>query len=109
MDEGRKLVVMARFIPELNDIQELLEKKGIGYSLIRGGVKDRAEEIRRFQEDEDCRVFVGQIAAAGLGINIYLIAKNTVDRKVLRSLREKRDLAKLLVDDYRKGKNPFKD
>ena len=40
---------------------------------------------------------------------IYLVAKNTVDRKVLRSLREKRDLAKLLVDDYRKGKNPFKD
>ena len=70
MDEGRKLVVMARFIPELNDIQELFGKKGIGYALIRGGVKDRAEEIRRFQEDEDCRVFVGQIAAAGLGITL---------------------------------------
>ena len=148
MDEGRKLVVVARFIPELNDIQELFGKKGIGYALIRGGVKDRAEEIRRFQEDENCRVFVGQIAAAGLGITltaastmvfysldysmsnfeqakarihrvsqkenclyiyIYLVAKNTVDCKVLRSLREKRDLAKLLVDDYRKGKNPFKD
>lgn len=144
--EGKKLVVMARFIPELNDIQELLEKKGIGYSVVRGGVKNRDEEIRRFQEDDDCRVFVGQIAAAGLGITltaastmvfysldysmsnfeqtkarihrvsqkenclyIYLIAKNTVDRKVLRSLRNKVDLAKLLVDDYRKGRNPFKD
>lgn len=144
--EGKKLVVMARFIPELNDIQELLEKKGIGYTVVRGGVKNRDEEIRRFQEDDDCRVFVGQIAAAGLGITltaastmvfysldysmsnfeqakarihrvsqkenclyIYLIAKNTVDRKVLRSLRNKVDLAKLLVDDYRKGRNPFKD
>ena len=38
---------------------------------------------------------------------IYLIAKGTVDRKVLKSLRSKVDLAKLLVDDYRKGKNPF--
>lgn len=144
--EGRKLVVMARFIPELNDIQELLEKKGVVYAVVRGGVKDRDEKIRRFQEDDDCRVFVGQIAAAGLGITltaastmvfysldysmsnfeqakarihrvsqkenclyIYLIAKNTVDRKVLRSLRNKVDLAKLLVDDYRKGCNPFKD
>lgn len=144
--EGKKLVVMARFIPELNDIQELLEKKGVGYAVVRGGVKDRDEEIRRFQEDDDCRVFVGQIAAAGLGITltaastmvfysldysmsnfeqakarihrvsqkenclyIYLITKNTVDRKVLRSLRNKVDLAKLLVDDYRKGCNPFKD
>lgn len=144
--EGKKLVVMARFIPELNDIQELLEKKGIGYAVVRGGVKNRDEEICKFQEDDDCRVFVGQIAAAGLGITltaastmvfysldysmsnfeqakdrihrasqkenclyIYLIAKNTVDRKVLRSLRNKVDLAKLLVDDYRKGRNPFKD
>lgn len=144
--EGKKLIVMARFIPELNDIQELLEKKGVGYAVVRGGVKNRDEEIRRFQEDDDCRVFVGQIAAAGLGITltaastmvfysldysmsnfeqakarihrvsqkenclyIYLIAKNTVDRKVFRSLRNKVDLAKLLVDDYRKGRNLFKD
>lgn len=146
MAEGRKLVVMARFIPELNDIQEMLERKGIGYAMVRGGVKHRSDEIRRFQQDEDCRVFIGQIAAAGLGITltaastmifysldysmsnfeqakarihrvsqtenchyIYLVAKNTVDRKVIRALRSKVDLARLLVDDYRKGRNPFKD
>jgi SNF2 family DNA or RNA helicase len=66
--EDKKLVIMARFIPELNDIQKLLKKKNIGYASVRGGISDRAEEIRRFQEDADCRVFVGQIAAAGLGI-----------------------------------------
>ena len=144
--EEKKLVVMARFVPELNDIQALLEKKGIGYAVVRGGVKNREEEIRRFQEDADCRVFVGQIAAAGLGITltaastmvfysldysmsnfeqakarihrvsqkdnclyIYLVAKGTVDTKVLRALRHKVDLAKSLVDDYRKGINPFKE
>ncbi len=145
MAENKKIVVMARFVPELNDIQTLLEKKKIGYAVVRGGVKDRGEEVRRFQNDEDCRVFVGQIAAAGLGITltsastmvfysldysmsnfdqarsrihrisqtenchyIYLIAKDTVDRKILRALRNKIDLAKTLVDDYRKGKNPFR-
>ena len=40
---------------------------------------------------------------------IYLIAKGTVDTKVLRSLRNKIDLAKMLVDDYRHGKNPYAD
>ena len=146
MAEEKKFVVMARFVPELNDIQALLEKKGIGYAVVRGGVKNRDEEIRRFQEDSDCRVFVGQIAAAGLGITltaastmvfysldysmsnfeqakarihrvsqtenclyIYLVAKGTVDTKVLRALRHKVDLAKTLVDDYRKGINPFKE
>ena len=144
MAEEKKIVVMARFVPELNDIEALLKKKGIGFASVRGGVKNREEEIRRFQEDSDCRVFVGQIAAAGLGITltaastmvfysldysmsnfeqakarihrvsqtenclyIYLVAKGTVDAKVLRALRQKVDLAKALVDDYRKGINPF--
>ena len=144
MAEGKKLVIMARFVPELNDIQKLLEKKKIGYATVRGGVKNREEEIHRFQNDKECRVFVGQIAAAGLGITltaastmvfysldysmsnfqqakarihrvsqnenchyIFLIAKATVDVKIMWALKHKVDLAKALVDDYRKGKNPF--
>ena len=142
--EGKKIVVMARFNAELDDIESMLAKKKVGYAVIRGGVKNRDEEIRRFQNDDDCMVFVGNIAAAGLGITltasstmvfysltynmsdfeqakarihrvsqkenclyIYLIAKGTVDNKVLRALRNKADLAKMLVDDYRNGNNPF--
>lgn len=144
VDEGKKVVVMARFVPELDDIEAMLQKKKIGYAVVRGGVKNRSEEVRRFQEDADCTVFLGQIAAAGLGITltaagtmvfysldysmsdfdqakarihrvsqtenchyIYLIAQNTIDAKMLRALRKKVDLARLLVDDWRHGKNPF--
>ena len=146
MAEDRKLVVMARFVAELDAIQELLKKKKIGYAAVRGGIKNRDEEIRRFRHDDTCRVFVGQIAAAGLGITltaasamvfysldysmsnfeqakarihragqkekchyIYLVCKGTIDRKVLYALRKKVSLAKMLVDDYRKGENPLKD
>lgn len=145
VEQGQKIVVMARFVPELNDIENLLQNKNIDYAVVRGGVKDRAEEVRRFQEDDNCKVFIGQIAAAGLGITltaastmvfysldysmsnfdqakarihrvgqkhnchyIYLIATGTVDRKILRALCDKIDLAKTLVDDYRNGINPFK-
>jgi SNF2 family DNA or RNA helicase len=38
---------------------------------------------------------------------VYLTAKNTVDEKILEALRNKADLAKKLVDDYRSGINPF--
>lgn len=146
MEENQKVVVMARFVAEMDDIQDLLSKKGIGYVAVRGGVKDRNEEVRRFQEDSECRVFIGQIAAAGVGLTltaahimvfyslsysssdwdqakarihrvgqkqdclyIYLIAKGTVDTKILRSLRNKVSLARMLVDDYRKGLNPYKE
>lgn len=145
-EEEKKLVVMARFVPELDDIEALLQKKRIGYACVRGGVKDRAEEVRRFQEDDDCRIFIGQIQAAGMGLTltaastmvffsldynmanfdqakarihrvsqtknchyIYLCCRNTIDNKVLRALRDKIDLARALVDDYRSGQNPFRE
>lgn len=144
IQEGHKLVVIARFIPEIHAICRLLEKKNIGYACIYGATKDRQEQVHRFRCDPDCMVFVGQIATAGLGITltaastmvfysldysmsnfeqtkarihrvgqkngctyIYLIAKGTVDSKILTALRNKADLAKMLIDDYRKGANPF--
>jgi SNF2 family DNA or RNA helicase len=144
IQEGHKLVVIARFIPEIHAICRMLEKKNIGYACIYGATKDRQEQVNRFQCDPDCMVFVGQIATAGLGITltaastmvfysldysmsnfeqtkarihrvgqkngctyIYLIAKGTVDSKILTALRNKADLAKMLIDDYRKGANPF--
>jgi SNF2 family DNA or RNA helicase len=142
--EGKKLVIIARFVAEIKAICAMLGKSGIGYALITGGVKDREEQVRRFQQEPDCTVFVGQIATAGLGITLtaastmvfysldysmsnfeqakarihrvgqkenctylYLAAKGTVDEKVLKALQNKADLAKMLVDDYRKGKNPY--
>ena len=144
MADGQKLVIMARFIPELDDIATMLDKKKIRYAAVRGGVKDRDTQIRAFQDDPNCMVFIGQIAAAGLGITLtaastmvfysldysmsnfeqakarihrvsqknachylYLVCKETVDNKVLRALRDKVDLAKMLVDDYRHGQNPY--
>ena len=145
-DQGQKIVVMARFVAELSDIEDMLQKRKIGYAVVRGGIKDRTGEVLRFQTDPTCTVFVGQIAAAGLGLTltaastmvfysldysmsnfdqakarihrvgqkkkchyIYLVCTGTVDRKILTSLRSKVDLARALVDDYRKGQNPFRD
>ena len=142
--EGGKLVIIARFLPEIDAITAMLERKSIGYSLITGAVKDRDEQVRRFQTNPEVTVFVGQIATAGLGITltaadkmvfysldysmsnfeqakarihrvgqrnpctyIYLVAASTVDEKVLQVLRDKADLARILIDDFRTGKNPF--
>ena len=144
LQEGKKLVIIARFIPEIKAICKLLEKQGVNYSCIMGGVKDRDAQVSAFQNDPQTQVFVGQIATAGLGITltaastmvfysedysmsnfeqakarihrvgqkencayIYLVAKGTVDEKVLAALRSKADLARVLVDDYRHGLNPF--
>ena len=44
-------------------------------------MKDRDEQVRRFQEDADTNVFVGQIATAGLGITL-----TAADKMVFYSL-----------------------
>ena len=142
--EGKKLVIIARFLPEIKAICKLLEKRGLRYSCITGEVKDRDEQVARFQKEPEVMAFVGQIATAGLGITLtaastmvfysldysmsnfeqtkarihrvgqrmpctylYLVARGTVDEKVLAALESKADLARTLVDDYRNGRNPF--
>lgn len=70
IQEGQKIVVIARFVAEIEAIKKMLEDKGIGYSVIAGGVKDREEQVARFQNDPDTMVFIGQIATAGLGITL---------------------------------------
>ncbi len=79
--EGGKLVVIARFLPEIDAIKRMLESKSIEYSLITGAVNDRDEQVRRFQTDPDVTVFIGQIATAGLGITL-----TAADKMVFYSL-----------------------
>ena len=142
--DGRKIVVIARFVPEIHAIGKMLEIKKIRYAQISGEIRDRDEQIAAFQNDPDVPVFSGQIATAGLGITltaaslmvfysldysmsnyeqtrarihrvgqknectyIHLVARGTVDEKVLKALHDKANLAKSLVDDYRAGMNPF--
>ena len=70
LQEGKKLVIIARFIPELHAICKMLGKKGIRHSLIMGGVNNRDEQVAQFQNDPEVSVFVGQIATAGMGITL---------------------------------------
>jgi SNF2 family DNA or RNA helicase len=70
LQEGRKLVIIARFIPEIHAIGKFLEKKCIRYAQISGEIKNRDEQVTAFQNDPDTTVFVGQIATAGMGITL---------------------------------------
>jgi SNF2 family DNA or RNA helicase len=69
-EEKRKVVVFVRYLPEIEAIRRMLYKKGIKYSLVCGEVKDRAAEVARFQDEEDCLVFVGQLATTSMGLTL---------------------------------------
>lgn len=70
IEEGKKAVVFARFVPEINAISKMLTKKKIGHAIIKGDVKDRAEQVEAFQNDENTKVFIGQLATTGMGLTL---------------------------------------
>ena len=147
-EAGQKLVVFARFRPEIAAICQLLEQRGIRYGHIDGEVPmdQRGAVVEEFQNDPGVKVFVAQIQTAGLGITlhaasaavfysldfnyanyaqalarihrigqaqsvtyIHLLAEHTVDEQVLDALERKEDLARTIVDGWKKyfqGENP---
>jgi SNF2 family DNA or RNA helicase len=73
MESGEKLVIFARFLPEVAAICQEVEKKGIGYGVIFGEIKqeDRGNIVENFQNNPDTKIFVAQIQTAGLGITLH--------------------------------------
>lgn len=69
-DSGQKVVVFSQYLEMLNIIEKYLKKQGIGFASLRGSSMDRAEQVRRFQEDPKCEVFVGSLLASGVGIDL---------------------------------------
>lgn len=70
LDEEKKVVVFARFVPEIEAIAAMLKKKKIGYALIYGATTDRADQVKKFQEDPEVKVFIGQLQTTGMGLTL---------------------------------------
>lgn len=76
IDGKKKLVIFARFIPEVHEIQNVIAGlfKGTGMKqvAIYGAIKkeERGEIIRQFQEDPKTTVIVGQIDTLGVGVTL---------------------------------------
>lgn len=68
----KKVIVWCRFKQEISCIEALLKEMKIPFVAIHGDIKtaDRGEAVRKFQEEEGVKVFVGQVDTAGLGITL---------------------------------------
>lgn len=76
IDGKKKLVIFARFIPEVHQIeklcQDMLYKHGLHEVAIYGDIpkESRGDIVREFQETPEAAVFIGQIDTAGTGITL---------------------------------------
>lgn len=65
-----KVVVFCRFRREISMVESALSSAFIGHTSVHGGIDDRIERVKKFNEDEETRVFIGQLQTTGMGINL---------------------------------------
>jgi superfamily II DNA or RNA helicase len=69
-ESGQKVVVYSQYLGMLDIIQHYLVECGIEFAGIRGSTIDRREELKKFQTNPKCEVFIASLQAAGLGIDL---------------------------------------
>jgi SNF2 family DNA or RNA helicase len=132
--EGHKALVFSQFTSLLSIVRSRLN--GTNYEYLDGKTRDRQARVERFQNDDDCRLFLISLKAGGLGLNLTaaeyvflldpwwnpavesqaidrahrigqtqqvfayrLIARDTVEEKVLELQKSKRDLAAAIMGE----------
>ncbi len=70
MDSGEKVVVFTQYLGMIEMFSRYLEDQGLGYAVLTGKTRDRAAQQQRFMTDPECRVFLGTVLAAGVGIDL---------------------------------------
>jgi non-specific serine/threonine protein kinase len=69
---NHKALVFSQFLGMLALIKEKMKELGVSYEYFDGSstVAERERAIRRFQEDDTCRVFLISLKAGGVGLNL---------------------------------------
>jgi SNF2 family DNA or RNA helicase len=70
LDSNLKVVVFTQYLGVMDIIGHALEKRGVGYTELRGDTSDRSERLDKFMTDPECKVFVCSLLAGGLGIDL---------------------------------------
>ena len=69
---NHKALVFSQFLGMLALIREKLKELGVDHEYFDGSTSaiDREKAIQRFQNDENCRVFLISLKAGGVGLNL---------------------------------------
>lgn len=136
-ESGKKILLFSQFTSVLQKIEEDFKKEDISYLYLDGGTsaKERVERVKKFNEDNNIKVFLISLKAGGVGLNltsasvvihfdpwwnpavedqatdrahrfgqenkvevIKLVAKNTIEEKIVLMQEDKRELIQSLMD-----------
>ena len=64
------ILIFSQFVKHLKIIGKHLQSENIPYAYLDGSVRDRKDQILKFQESKDINVFLISLKAGGLGLNL---------------------------------------
>ncbi|MEO6521723.1 MAG: SNF2-related protein [Mucilaginibacter sp.] len=70
LEAGHKVLIFSQFVKQLNIYRRYMERENIPYLYLDGSTQNRGEIVKKFQEDENTRVFLISIKAGGVGLNL---------------------------------------
>jgi len=65
-----KVLIFSSFVRHLDLFKDYFEKEGLKYAYLIGSTTNREAVIKKFQEDDDCKLFLISIKAGGVGLNL---------------------------------------
>jgi len=68
--EGHKVLVFSQFTSFLSIFKKHLAPLNLKMAYLDGKSRDREEQVKRFQEDDQCKLFLISLKAGGLGLNL---------------------------------------
>lgn len=70
LGSGQKVVVFTQYLGMIKLMERHLQGLGVGFVTLTGASRERGAIVDRFNQAEDCRVFLGSLKAGGTGIDL---------------------------------------
>jgi superfamily II DNA or RNA helicase len=133
-ESGHRCLVFSNFLASLDAVSQRLESQNTAHLVMTGATANRAELVKKFQQDETYKVFLMTLKTGGVGLNLTgadyvyildpwwnrsaeqqaidrthrigqtknvfcyrLIARNTIEEKILELQQKKADLCASVI------------
>ncbi len=70
LQSGQKVVVFSQYLGMISIMEDYLRERRVPLVKLTGSTRKRGEVVNRFNQDPDCRVFLGSLRAGGTGIDL---------------------------------------
>lgn len=70
LESDHKIVIFSQYLTMIKIFEEYFDEENIKFVSFTGATKNRGQVVKKFNEDNDCKIFLGSLLAGGIGIDL---------------------------------------